>query len=112
MDDIEINVARDFSRTPGPRFRSEGQFSGEQFRERLLRPAFNDALATGRRVVVVLDGTAGYATSFLEEAFGGLARSLGSEMVERLISVRSTEEPYLVEEVLDYIRRANEEPMP
>lgn len=109
MDDIVIDVARDFSRTPGPRFRSEGDFSGELFRERLLKPNLELARGSGQKIVVVLDGTAGYATSFLEEAFGGLARLFGSEQVEAHVEVRSEEEPYLVDEVRAYIRRANEE---
>ena len=30
----------------------------------------------GGKIIINLDGTAGYATSFLEEAFGGLVRDL------------------------------------
>ena len=29
-----ISVARDFSRTPGPRYTSQGDWSGEEFRKR------------------------------------------------------------------------------
>jgi hypothetical protein len=68
---VTIEIARDFSRTPGPRFRSLGPYSGEEFRERLV-----DALSASPdgTVEVVLDGTEGYGSSFLEEAFGGLVR--------------------------------------
>jgi STAS-like domain of unknown function (DUF4325) len=41
------------------------------FRDDFLVPA----LGTYDQVRVVLDGTAGYPSSFLEEAFGGLVRS-------------------------------------
>ena len=36
-----IRVA-DFSTLPGPRYRSEGPHSGEEFREERLKPAFED----------------------------------------------------------------------
>jgi hypothetical protein len=64
-----INIARDFSEVPAGRFRSDGDFSGERFREDFLRPSL-----TSSDVVVEISGTAGYGSSFLEEAFGGLVR--------------------------------------
>ena len=65
----------DFARSPGGRYISDGPFSGELFREKVLRPALADAEKSGERVVVELDGTSGYGASFLEEAFGGLVRT-------------------------------------
>ncbi|TIR17567.1 MAG: DUF4325 domain-containing protein [Mesorhizobium sp.] len=65
-----IRVADEFSATPGGRYLSDGPFSGEDFRERILIPALNE----GSPVTVVLDGTRGYPSSFLDEAFAGLAR--------------------------------------
>lgn len=67
---IMINIAEQFSRTPGGRFYSDGPYSGQQFREKVLRPA----LEKGGLVEVILDGVRGYGSSFLEEAFGGLIR--------------------------------------
>jgi len=64
-----IRVASDFSKTPGGRFRSMGPKSGEEFRDIVAA-----SLARGEAVTVVLDGVEGYGSSFLEEAFGGLAR--------------------------------------
>lgn len=97
----------DFTKTPGARNRADGPFSGEQFREELLEPAFTLASERNEKLVVDLDGTQGYATSFLEEAFGGLARKYGSKKVEDLIEVRCTDEPDLVEEVMGYVRNPN-----
>jgi len=70
-----IEIAREFSRYPGPRYRQHGDFSGEQFREELLIPALRRAIAGNDLLTVVLDDVAGYGSSFLEEAFGGLLRS-------------------------------------
>ena len=53
-----------------------------------------------------LDGVVGYATSFLEEAFGGLARIYDPKDVLRTIELVCTDEPSLVEEVKHYIEDA------
>lgn len=67
----EIIIATDYSEYPGGRYRSLGKYSGQEFRDDYLIPA----LKSGEKVVVVLDGTSGYGSSFLEEAFGGLVRN-------------------------------------
>lgn len=69
-----INIATDYTRYPGPRYASDGPFSGEVFRDTILMDALKQAIATGGMVTVSLDGVAGYGSSFLEEAFGGLLR--------------------------------------
>ncbi len=71
-----INVAEDFSTTPGGRYARHGPSSGEEFRIS-LRKMLRQAIAEGGTVVVRLDGTTGYDGSFLEEAFGGLIRKDG-----------------------------------
>jgi hypothetical protein len=75
MSVIEISIAKQFSRTPGGRYRRHGPFSGEDFRERILWPALQEKAASPADVVQVsFDGVAGMPSSFLEEAFGGLVR--------------------------------------
>jgi len=68
--ELHISVARMFSRTPGPRYEWQGPWSGEQFRRQHLESALKEA----ERLVIDLDGTRGYGSSFLDEAFGGLVR--------------------------------------
>jgi hypothetical protein len=67
---MTINIARDFSPYPAGRFFSDGPDSGQRFREQFLVPE----LSKGGELIVEIDGTDGYQTSFLEEAFGGLVR--------------------------------------
>lgn len=74
---IEINIAKDFSRTPFGRYVSDSPFSAEKFRKELLAPAFKNA---EDKVSVDFTGIAlGIGSSFLEEAFGGLVRKEGVE---------------------------------
>ncbi|KKA43417.1 STAS-like domain-containing protein [Salinivibrio sp. KP-1] len=67
-----INIAKDFSRTPFGRYLDDGAHSGERFREEVLIPALN---TSSSEVVVDFSGLSlGVASSFIEEAFGGLVR--------------------------------------
>ena len=100
-----IVVAKDFSRTPGPRRRTEGKFSGEDFLD-MLKKRYVEAVKKGSVLIIDLDGAAGYATSFLEAAFGGLAREFDPEEVQRTLQIKSNEEPDLVDEIKLYINKA------
>jgi hypothetical protein len=103
-----IHIASEFSKLPGPRYIAEGHHSGEDFRERLLKPRFIEAQAANAKLLIDLDGvTFGYPTSFLEEAFGGLAREVGIPQVLGVLEFRSSDEPMLAEEIARYIHEAD-----
>jgi hypothetical protein len=101
-----INIAKDFSKTPGPRYKKNGKFSGEEFRETILLPKFREAQKNHEKLTINLDGGFGYLISFLEEAFGGLARIVGPSEVLSIIDLQSLEEPSLHEEIISYIKNA------
>lgn len=103
-----LSVADDFAVTPGGRMRSEGDHSGEEFRETFLEPRFEAARRDGTTLCVDLDGVLGYPTSFLEEAFGGLARRHGSDAVLDTLTFVSEDEPSLIDDVRYYIRNFGE----
>jgi len=73
--DITISIARNFSKYPAGRYRTDGEVSGEAFRDDHLVPA----LQRGIVVFVTFDGIAGCGSSFLDEAFGGLVRDAGMD---------------------------------
>lgn len=102
--DTYLKLAKDFSETPGAR--SEGNFSGEEFYKGFLKPCFEEALNKDEILIIDLDGTIGYGTSFLDEAFGSLSRDFGKEVVLERIKFISNEEPYLTEEIKHYINEA------
>jgi len=89
-----INVASDFTRTPGGRTKRNGPFNGVQFRTEVLEPALRQMPGEYTKLVVNLDGVDTYIGSFLEESFGGLLRGLYDtfeEAAERL-EIRATGE--------------------
>lgn len=103
-----LSVAESFSPTPGPRYRKDGEFSGEEFLEDWLNPAYTRVQAENGVLLVDLDGTAGYATSFLEESFGGLARKYPRADVGSRLEFKSDDEAYLEDDIRTYIREANQ----
>jgi len=99
---ITVTVAKDFSRHPAGRYLKDGPYTGELFRKKFLEPNVRDH----DRVVVVLDGTRGYGSSFLEEAFGGLVRA-GFEKATVLQKLElQTSKPSLAQEIIEYIEDA------
>ena len=100
---IKIAV-KDFSDTPGPRWKKEGDFSAELFIEEKLQSVFVQ-METDKdlKLEINLDGTLGYGTSFLEEVFGGTAREKGVAFVRDRIEVVSQEEPWLKDEIKSYV---------
>jgi len=104
---VLINVARDFSVTPGARYRSDGDHSGQEFRETFLEQHFEESTCKDR-ITIVLDGTSGFATSFLEETFGGLARKFGKDTCLKRLEFVSDEDSLLPDEIISYIERCDE----
>lgn len=99
MGEKVINVARDFSRSPAGRYVSDGPNSGQRFRDQHLIPALKSA----GTIEIELDGTRGYGSSFLEEAFGGLVRA-GYQAIELLKRLRlRTNDPSLEQEIRSYV---------
>jgi hypothetical protein len=76
--DLTVDVGRDYSVTPGGRYKRYGPFSGEEFRSELLAPRLRKAIEKGVKLRVRIDSVQrSYQSSFLDEAFGGLIRDEG-----------------------------------
>lgn len=105
---MTIKISVDFTDAPGARYRNEGEHSGEEFREEILSKKYLECIQKGEKLVINFDGGYGYPTSFLEEAFGGLARIYGAEDVLNTLEFISNDEPSLINEVKQYILSCNE----
>lgn len=99
-----INVATEFSREPGGRYYTDGDASGQEFRERVLIPAFRDF----DQIIIELDGTRGYPSSFLDEAFGGLVRALHvspADFAKKVTFRASPDFDIYVQDVFSYVNQ-------
>ena len=101
VEEVFIDVGRDFSRTPGGRHIAESKWSGEEFRTRLVEPA----LRQGKTVAISLDSAIGLSTSFLEEVFGGLIRTFGAGVGDR-VRIIAEARPRRKRQALEYMQRA------
>ena len=87
----KISIAKDFSEYPAGRYLADGPWSGEKFRNDLLAPAMEDE--NHEKVEVDFDDVAGFGSSFLEEAFGGLIREVGIDKatIDQKLELNTTE---------------------
>lgn len=107
---MKINVCKEYTDTPGGRYKKQGDFSGQDFRETMLEPKYLEAIMKNEKLQIDLDGGYGYGSSFLEEAFGGLIRDLKDNYKQALdiIEIKSDDEPKLIEDIKRYIKEAIE----
>lgn len=98
---VEINIAKDFSTVLGGRWISLGENSGEEFYENFLFPRFKEALSKGVKLVIYLDGTKGYPSSFVDQSFGELARKEGVELVRKTLEFKTQ----IFQWVVDFINK-------
>ena len=87
-----IKVAEVFTETPGGRYKEQSKFSGEEFRDDILIPTIKKCIDNEIDLIVDLDGTFGYATSFLDEAFGKLVKFFPESEVKKITFI-SEDEP-------------------
>lgn len=99
-----ISIANDFTEFPAGRYFQDGPFSGQRFREEILLPA----LQNHDRVVVNIDGTLGFGSSFLEEAFGGLIRvhGLDYQVIKIKLEIQGSIDTY-IKKIWSYIQLAS-----
>jgi len=109
---MTINIASEFSRHPAGRVEKDGPNNGARFRDELLIPILKEAIEkkTIHKVVVDIDGCRSFGSSFLEEAFGGLARVTAFPFMEamKVLKIKATK-PHLQiykDAIIEYLEDA------
>jgi hypothetical protein len=94
-----ITIAKDFSNRLGARYRKDGPYSGQEFLEVHLQPAYERAVAGGYCILIDLDGVWGYPSSFVSGSFGKLSFEKGATLVEKHLRFKSDENNMRLERV-------------
>ena len=89
-----ISVLENFSEFPGLRHCDISDKSGEEFYHTVLNITFKEAVEADDKLTVNLDKTAGYASSFLDEAFGNLVYDFTLEVVRKNVIIISIQEDH------------------
>src|SRR3546814_19342008 len=105
MANTVFSIAKDFSPFAGPRYIRQGSHSGEALRSKLIR-FLNSHPGP---VTIVLDGTKGMGSSFLDEVCGGLIRHEGwaKRDIEQGIRFKYRPDPAYISTIQGYIERAD-----
>lgn len=104
MNEMTINVSRDFSKYIGGREKRISEFSGEDFRERFL----DDSFEKYDRIHIELDGVLGYPWDFLDEVFGTMARRYGKEAFWEKINLISAHD-YVTQKIRFIVNHSKQE---
>lgn len=93
MNTLTILNIKDYSENPGPRYCSQGNYSGEDYYHKVLNDKFYETYKNHKMLIVDLDGTSGYKPPFLDEIFGNLVYDFGIDQVESILKIKSNDEP-------------------
>jgi hypothetical protein len=100
---VEYKFIEKYTKFPGGRFERLGPYSGENFREKVLREIFT----SGKSIKIDATGVVtSFSPSFLDEAFGTLAKEYGLEKFQKTVSLFSDDNPSLTEKMMYYVERA------
>lgn len=100
----KITIATDFTDHPGARYRTDGDFSGQQFLEEILLPKFESAVKGKYKILVDLDKIYGYPSSFVSGSFGKLSLDKTWELVLKHIEFKSEGNPVRLQKILKEIK--------
>lgn len=98
----KIRIAlREWTRFPGGRFKTDGEHSGEEFREKFLEMP----IRRGEHFEIDFNGifTAGW--SFMDESLGHYVTELGEDEFRNRFTIIANDDPDILEELETVIER-------
>ena len=95
MTEKTINFVREFTDCPGGRLEIHGDYSGQEFREKILKPA----LQNYDRVKLEMNGAVGFPSSFIDEVFGILASEIGYDVLRAKLVIDLSDDPLAMKEI-------------
>lgn len=97
----KIVKVSDFTTIPGPRMKSSGDNSAEEFYEKFILPELSKK---NIKIVIDFGGTWGYSISFISQLGIFIANKLGKDTFSR-VDGRADDNPEVVERFRDLMKR-------
>ena len=102
---VQYKFVEQYSAYPGGRFIKLGKYSGEDFRETVLR----DIFVSNKKINIDATGIAtSFSPSFLDEAFRPLAEEYGLAKFNNTVKFFATDNPSLNEKMMFYVTKIND----
>lgn len=93
-------VSTEFSNRLGARYKKDGDNSGEEFLEKLLKPKVTKAIEGDYILKIVLDNVLGYPSSFVSGSFGKLSLEIGAKKLLDHLEFVSDDNPVRKDKVI------------
>ncbi len=94
MNELTVNIAKEFSKYLGGGKKGIVPYTGEEFREQFLDENFDKY----NKINIELDGVLGYPWDFLDQSFGELARKHGASQVNKKLKFIS-QNNYVIDKI-------------
>lgn len=105
-----INIGKDFHTDPAGRFYTDGEGSGEDFRENKLLPTLQKLKPNEKVEIILDDDVEGYGSSFLVEGFAGIVKygyMRNPELLEKLqFHFQDPDFEFYKDKIIQYINEA------
>lgn len=101
---MKIKIAVDFTDAPGARYYKDGDHSGQEFYETILKEAFETCSNNNDKLIIDFDDCYGFASSFLSESFGRLSTEFGANTVLSILEFVSEQDPLIPAQVIAIIK--------
>jgi hypothetical protein len=105
-----FNIGKDFSTDPIGRYRTDGDRSGETFREDYIKLIIQSLSQDEKLEIIIDDNVESYGSSFLSEGFAGLVKHgyITSEELLSKIIIKYTDQDFefYKKKIIEYIKNA------
>jgi hypothetical protein len=78
-----------YSKTPGPRYKSEGPYSAEEYLETILVPALTQSINNGKSLYFELNNVQSLPACFMDEVSRGLIETFGIKNIDNYLIITS-----------------------
>ncbi len=95
-----LKISDEFTKAPGARYLGDGNFTGQDFLTKLLKPRFEKAVSENYILLIDLEDLYGFPASFVSGSFGKLSLEKGHGIILKHIKFKSDDNPLREEKAI------------